>query len=66
MKVFLSVKDEEMIEPIELVISKGEVQFINRKDVININNQSYVVNDKSIYFTSNNFIDYIVFHVEKI
>lgn len=63
MKVFLSVKDEEMIE---LVISKGEVQFINRKDFININNQSYMVTDKSIYFTSNNFIDSIAFHVEKI
>lgn len=65
MKVFLDNMDinEEMIE-VDLL--KGEVQFINRKDIININSQSYMVNNKSIYFTKNNVIDYIVLHVEKI
>ena len=63
MKVFLSVKDEEVIE---VNLLKGEVQYINRKDFININEQSYVVNNKSIFFDSKNVIDFITLHVEKI
>lgn len=65
MKVFLYNMDinEEMIE-VDLL--KSEVQFISRKDIININSQSYMVNNKSIYFTKNTVIDYTVLHVEKI
>ena len=63
MKVFLSVKDEEVIE---VNLLKGEVQYINRKDFININGQSYIVNNKSIFFDSKNVIDFITLHVEKI
>lgn len=63
MKVFLSVKDSEVIE---VNLLKGEVQYINRKDFININGQSYIVNNKSIFFDSKNVIDFITLHVEKI
>lgn len=63
MKVFLNVKDEEMIET---VMGTGNVDFISRKDIININNQSYIVNTKSIYFTTNNTIDYVTLNVEKL
>ena len=63
MKVFLNVKDGEMIET---VMGSGIVDFISRKDIININNQSYIVNNKSIYFASSNSIDYVVLNVEKI
>lgn len=63
MKVFLNIKDDEMIE---LQIPTGNVDFISRKDIININKQSYIVNNKSIYFTSNNSIDYVALNVEKI
>lgn len=63
MKVFLSVKDSEVIE---VNLLKGEVQYINRKDFININGQSYIANNKSIFFDSKNVIDFITLHVEKI
>jgi hypothetical protein len=63
MKVFLNVKDYDMIE---LQIPTGNVDFISRKDIININKQSYIVNNKSIYFTPNNSIDYVALNVEKI
>ena len=63
MKVFLNVKDYDMIE---LQIPTGNVDFISRKDIININKQSYIVNNKSIYFTTNNTIDYVALNVEKI
>ena len=36
MKVFLNVKDDEMIET---VMGTGIVDLISRKDIININNQ---------------------------
>ncbi len=62
MKVFLSVKDSEVIE---VNLLKCEVQYINRKDFININGQSYIVNNKSIFFDSKNAIDFITLHVEK-
>ncbi len=55
MKVYLNIKDEEIIE-IEL----------DRKDSINIGAQSYYVKAKTIFFNTKNEIDYIALHVEKI
>lgn len=63
MKVYLNIKDSKMIE---VEIAKNDVYFINRKDSININSQSYYVINKSIFFNSKNQIDYIALHVEKI
>lgn len=63
MKVYLNVKGSEMVE---LEIDKNEVQFINRRDSININSQSYYVINKSIFFNSKNKIEYVALHVEKI
>jgi hypothetical protein len=63
MKVYLNIKDSDMIE---IELDRKDVSLINRKDSININMQSYLVNYKSIFFNTKNEIDYIALHVEKI
>jgi hypothetical protein len=63
MKVYLNIKDSDMIE---IELDRKDVSIINRKDSININMQSYLVNYKSIFFNTKNEIDYIALHVEKI
>ena len=63
MKVYLNIKDSEMIQ---VKLDRKDVSLINRKDSINIDGQSYYVNNKSIFFNSYNEIDYIALHVEKI
>ena len=63
MKVYLNIKDSEMIH---VELDRKDVSLINRKDSINIDGQSYYVNKKSIFFNSYNEIDYIALHVEKI
>ena len=63
MKVYLNIKDSEMIQ---VELDRKDVSLINIKDSINIDGQSYCVNNKSIFFNSYNEIDYIALHVEKI
>jgi hypothetical protein len=63
MKVYLNIKDSEMIQ---LELNKNDISLINRKDSININDQSYYVINKSIFFNSKNKMEYIALHVEKI
>ena len=63
MKVYLNIKDSEMIQ---VELDRKDVSLINIKDSINIDGQSYCVNKKSIFFNSYNEIDYIALHVEKI
>ena len=63
MKVYLNVKDSKLIET---ELDRKDVELIHRKDSINIGAQSYYVNAKTIFFTSENKIEHIALRVEKI
>jgi len=62
MKVYLSEKDELS----EIKISRKDVETIQRKDIINVNSQSYIVSNKSLFFDKDNRLDYVTLNVERI